>query len=62
MFVVIDRLGYPKIETKQKRGSFVITCTAEASHYHPQIMWKVDLHSEIPGKLNYTQIVVEFSP
>lgn len=55
--VVIDHLGSPKMETTQKRGLFLITCTAEATHYDPQIMWKVDLQSEIPGKLNCTQMM-----
>lgn len=56
MNVVIDHLGPPKIETSEKGGSLFISCTAEASHGHSQIMWKVDLLSEIPGKLNFTHI------
>lgn len=57
--VVINNLGPPKMETAKKRGTLSVKCTAEASHYHPQISWNVGRDSEIPGKFNCTLYYVK---
>lgn len=53
--VQLTVLGPPKMETAKKSGTLSVKCTAEASHYHPQISWKFGRDSEIPAKAHFTQ-------
>ncbi|XP_033507749.1 uncharacterized protein crtam isoform X3 [Epinephelus lanceolatus] len=40
--VEVTVLGHPRMKMAKHDGNFVIKCTAEANHYPPQIVWKLD--------------------
>ncbi|KAL7390291.1 hypothetical protein ABVT39_018339 [Epinephelus coioides] len=40
--VEVTVLGHPRVKMAKHDGNFVIKCTAEANHYPPQIVWKLD--------------------
>ncbi|XP_075875900.1 cytotoxic and regulatory T-cell molecule [Nelusetta ayraudi] len=53
--VQLTVLGPPKMKTAKKRGTLFVKCTAEASHYHPQISWNFGRDSEIPAEAHFIQ-------